>query len=53
VLDKRESKSRPAAGLVSVKTLGLNQDGVQVCDFKRTILVMKRGAGDLEAKANY
>ena len=52
VLDKRESKSRPSAGLVTVKTTGVNQAGVAVCDFKRTILVMKRGSG-LEAKANY
>ena len=52
VLEKRESKSRPGAGLVTVKTIGVNQAGVAVCDFKRTILVMKRGS-DLEAKANY
>ena len=52
VLEKRESKSRPQAGIVTVKTAGTNQDGVQVCDFRRTILVMKR-ANDLEAKAKY
>lgn len=52
VLEKRESKSRPNAGLVTVKTTGTNQEGVAVCDFKRTILVMKRGS-DLESKANY
>ena len=27
VIDKRESKSRPGAGIVTVKTIGLNQDG--------------------------
>ena len=27
VLDKRESKSRPTAGIVTIKTTGLNQDG--------------------------
>jgi itaconyl-CoA hydratase len=53
VLDKRESKSRPAAGIVSVKTVGLNQESVQVCEFQRTILVMKRDGADLEARANY
>jgi itaconyl-CoA hydratase len=52
VLDKRESKSRPAAGIVSVKTVGLNQDAVKVCEFNRTMLIMKRG-NELEAKANY
>jgi itaconyl-CoA hydratase len=52
VLDKRESRSRPSAGIVSVKTVGLNQDGVKVCEFNRTMLIMKRG-NELEAKANY
>jgi acyl dehydratase len=53
VLDKRESKSRPGAGVVSVKTVGLNQDGVKVCEFIRTMLSMKRGGNELEVKANY
>ncbi len=53
VLEKRESKSRPNAGLVSVKTVGLNQDGVTVCEFKRTMLIMKRSGNDVEVKANY
>jgi len=52
VLDKRESKSRPAAGIVSVKTAGLNQNGVKVCEFNRTMLIMKRD-NELKAKANY
>lgn len=43
VLEKRESKSRPTAGLVTVRTLGKNQHGTVVCDFERTILVAKRG----------
>jgi itaconyl-CoA hydratase len=53
VLDKRESKSRPGAGIVSVKTLGLNQDGIKVCEFNRTMLIMKRAGNDVELKANY
>jgi acyl dehydratase len=53
VLDKRESKSRPGAGIVSVKTLGLNQDRVKVCEFNRTMLIMKRSGYDVELKANY
>jgi itaconyl-CoA hydratase len=53
VLDKRESKSRPGAGIVSVKTVGLNQAGVQVCEFNRTMLIMKRAGNDVEIKANY
>ena len=43
VLDKRESKSRPNVGIVSVKTTGLNQHGAVVIEFKRTFMVYKRG----------
>jgi len=43
VLGKRESASRPTAGLVTVRTLGRNQHGTVICDFERTILVAKRG----------
>jgi acyl dehydratase len=53
VLDKRESKSRPGAGVVSVKTVGLNQDGVKVCEFNRIMLIMKRSGNEVEVKANY
>ncbi|MFN6955401.1 MAG: MaoC family dehydratase [Acetobacteraceae bacterium] len=52
VLEKRESKSRPNAGIVSVRTRGFNQHGVLVCEFDRTMLIAKRGF-DTEAKANY
>ena len=53
VLDKRESKSRPNAGLVTVKTIGLNQNQVKVAEFNRTMLIMKRSGNDVEVKANY
>ena len=43
VLDTRESKSRPAVGIVKVKTIGVNQDGTPVIDFTRTFMVWKRG----------
>jgi acyl dehydratase len=43
VTDKRESRSRPEAGLVSVHTIGHNQQGTVVCEFDRTILVARRG----------
>ncbi len=43
VLEKRESRSRPHMGIVRVKTTGFNQDGVTVLEFKRTIMVYKRG----------
>ncbi len=45
VLEKRESRSRPGAGIVTVHSRGLNQDGVEVCNFERTILVARRGHG--------
>lgn len=43
VIALRESQSRPQQGLVTVKSIGFNQDGVVVIEFKRTILVHKRG----------
>jgi itaconyl-CoA hydratase len=43
VLEARESKSRPAVGLVRVKTTGINQHGTPVIEFKRTFMVWKRG----------
>jgi itaconyl-CoA hydratase len=43
VLDKRESKSRPNVGIVTVKTTGFNQNGTVVITFKRTVMVYKRG----------
>ena len=43
VLDKRESGSRPHAGIVYVKTTGFNQEGKVVIEFKRTFMVYKRG----------
>jgi itaconyl-CoA hydratase len=52
VLAKRESKSRPTAGLVTVKTIGKNQDGTVVCTFVRTMLVSKLGHG-VEDKVGY
>jgi len=52
VLAKRESKSRPDAGIVTVRTTAKNQAGVVVCTFQRTILVQRRGHA-LEDEANY
>jgi len=43
VLETRASKSRPNAGIVRVKTTGINQDGTPVIEFKRTFMVWKRG----------
>ena len=43
VLAKRESKSRPTQGIVTVKTIGKNQHGTVVMTFNRNVLVAKRG----------
>ncbi len=48
VLEKRESSSRPHAGIVTVRTRTLNQDGAEVCSFKRTFYVYRTGAEQLE-----
>jgi acyl dehydratase len=39
VLEKRESKSRPGRGIVTVRTRGLNQRDEVVIEFERTIMV--------------
>lgn len=44
VLDVRVSKSDPSRGIVTVKTKGFNQDGVEVLNFVRSALVPKRPA---------
>jgi acyl dehydratase len=44
VLSRRESRSRPNAGIVTVKTTGFKQDGTVVITFTRTFLVYRRGA---------
>jgi len=47
VLEKRESKSRPGQGIVKVLTRGLNQNGVVVIDYARTVMVWKRDSAPL------
>jgi acyl dehydratase len=43
VLSARESRSRPNMGIVEIRTTGFKQDGTVVLEFRRTILVYKRG----------
>jgi acyl dehydratase len=43
VLETRESKSRANVGIVTVRTTGFNQEGTTVIEFKRTVMVYKRG----------
>jgi itaconyl-CoA hydratase len=43
VLAKRESRSRPTQGIVTVRTLGKKADGTEFMSFERQVLVPKRG----------
>jgi acyl dehydratase len=45
VLEVRESKKRPTQGVVTVRTRGINQNGVEVMNFIRSALIPKRGHG--------
>ena len=45
VLEKRESRSRPTQGIVTVATRAHKPDGTLVMEFKRTMLIPKRGHG--------
>ncbi len=52
VLEVRESKSRPNAGIVTIRTTGRNQTGTVVCEFERSMLIPKRGHA-VDDKADY
>ena len=43
VLAKRESKSRPGQGIVTIRTIGKNQRGEMVCTFVRNMLIPAQG----------
>jgi len=49
LFSKRESKSRLTQGIVMVCTRGINQDGVEVMSFERTMLIYKRRHSPEEA----
>jgi acyl dehydratase len=42
IIDRRESKSRPTAGIVFFRDLAINQRGETVCECRRAGLMMKR-----------
>lgn len=52
VLEKRESRSRPTQGIVTVRTNGKKADGAVFMTYIRSVLVPKRGHGIAES-ANY
>lgn len=43
VLEKRESRSRPNAGIVRLRQIGRNQEGKMVVELERSVLFLKRG----------
>ena len=47
VLDRRESRSRPEVGIVSVRSRGINQRREVVIEFKRTFMIYKRDAPEV------
>ena len=49
VISARESKSRPEQGVVKVRTRGVNQDGVIVIEYERSVMVWKKGRAPLKA----
>jgi itaconyl-CoA hydratase len=53
VLAKRESASRPGQGIVTIRTLGKNQDGKIVCTFERNMLIPGRGQAVEDKIAHY
>ncbi len=53
ILSKRESKSRPDQGIVTVLTKGFNQNNKEVISFKRTVLVYKKQENKIEELTNY
>lgn len=46
VLGKRVSRSDPTRGIVTVRTVGSNQDGVEVLRLERSVMVPVGRAGD-------
>ncbi|HEY5071007.1 MAG TPA: MaoC family dehydratase [Caulobacteraceae bacterium] len=53
VLAKRESKSRPGQGIVTIRTLGRNQARAIVCSFRRDMLIPARGEAVEDRQGNY
>jgi acyl dehydratase len=47
ILDKRESKSNPNVGIVSMRCRGINQRREVVIEYKRTFMVYKRDAPEV------
>jgi acyl dehydratase len=46
VLEKRESRSNRQAGIARFRHTGRNQNGVEVIEFERTVMVLKKPEGN-------
>lgn len=53
IVDKRESRSRPNEGILTVDTLARSQRGETVCSYRRNLLVYRRNAATPYAAAGY
>ncbi|MFN0159869.1 MAG: MaoC family dehydratase [Burkholderiales bacterium] len=53
IIEKRESKSRPNEGILTVDTLGRNQKGETVVSYRRRLLVYRRDGVTPYAAAGY
>jgi acyl dehydratase len=47
VLEKRESRSKPNVGIVTIRTRGINQRREVVLEYRRTFMVFKRNAPEV------
>jgi itaconyl-CoA hydratase len=47
VLEVRHSRSNPSVGIVSIRTRGVNQDGVVVVEYRRTFMCYSRTASEV------
>jgi itaconyl-CoA hydratase len=50
ILDKRESRSNPDVGIVTMRCRGVNQRREVVIEFRRTFMLYKRGASQADGR---
>lgn len=53
IVEARASKSRPHEGVLTVDTFARNQHGVEICRYRRNLLVYRRDGDTPYAKAGY
>ena len=49
ILETRESRSRPNVGIVAMRCRGINQRREVVCEYRRTFMVYKRAAPEVQS----